>query len=479
MCLHNCEYILNTSQTASPPSIIENAPRHPQDAPSFKLGGVAFGSAPTKKALLFSLWDGIFSNAMLALVETFSVAAAVYLKAPAIAIAMLGSLPLLLSSFGQILLPHIASPEKGRKYYVTKGTAFQSLFLVLLATSGWLPSPIRTWAYVILFALYGFSGNVISGLWIAWMGDLVPSKVRGRHFAWRNRIFSCTQLLCALIAGLIARRYTTENAPWLMFAAVFFSASLFRLMSTQMLSLQNEPKIIDASPEEIPIPEIRRNHPFLLYCLSAALMQGAVALAGPFFNVWYVQDLKFDYFSLSVATSATVLGTIVSLPLWGKLTDSFGNRKIILWTGFMISTVPLPYLLSSLSWHVWILNFYTGFCWSGYNLSNFNYLLLAAGKQHPERKISFAVAMVGLFVFCFSLLGGILATRLPVLFRWQLLSLFLLSSILRFSVFGILFFRYPKYERERSSALELFHQIPGYRAGLGLLRNSFRAFRIK
>ena len=443
------------------------------------LGGLPFENPAHRSALLLSLWDGIFANVMLALVETFGIAAAVFLKAPAIAIALLGSLPLLLSSLGQLLLPLLIDPSAGRKRYVLRGTALQAAFLFLTAMSGFLPQSVRPWAYVLLFALYGFSGNVVSGFWIAWMGDLVPHEVRGRHFAWRNRIFSAAQLLCALTAGVISRRYTTDNARWLLFAMVFLFAGIARAVSTFMLHRQHEPSFAIQEPVRSFREVFRQSRPFLFYSSAAALVQGTVAIAGPFFNVYYISDLHFNYFTLSVATAATVLGTIATLPFWGKIADSFGNRTVIIITVLLITTVPLPYIASSKPWHVWVLNFYTGCCWSGYNLSNFNYLLIAAGKDKTEQHISFAVALTGICVFIFSVTGGFLATRLPVIFRCQLHSLFLLSSLLRFLIFILLIIRYPKYEPAGRSALEIFHQVPGYRVGMGILRNSFRAFRVK
>lgn len=308
------------------------------------------------------------------------------------------------------------------------------------------------------------------------MGDLVPSSVRGRHFAWRNRFFSTTQLCCAIGAGFISRKYTTENAPWSFFAGVFIAAAFFRFISSYMLSRQYEPKITADLPDRA-IATTINDKIFKFYSISAALMLGTVAISGPFFNVWYVRDLKFDYFTLAFASAATILGTIISLPFWGKLADSIGNRKVILWTGFLIATVPIPYIFSNHSWQIWVLNFYTGVCWSGYNLSNFNYLLAAAGKSKPELKISLSVAMTGISVFFFSLAGGFLSTRLPELFGWQLKSLFLLSAILRFAVYGTLFVHFPVIEKENTSSIEIFHQIPGYRVGMGILRNAFRAFR--
>lgn len=442
------------------------------------LGGVPVGRAHERKALIFSLFDGICANGMTALTDTFGVAAAVYLKAPAIAIAILGGLPLLLGSFGQLLLPRIADPAKGRKRYVTRSTAFQSLFLIAVACSGWFPKDCNAWVYVMFFALAGFSGNVSSGLWMAWIGDLVPSAVRGRHFAWRNRIFSITQLVCALTAGIVLRRYSTANAPWALFAAVFLTAAFFRIMSTNFLNRQYERPVLIEKISAVSKSYFRLPKPFVFYCVAAGLMQGAVALAGPFFNVWYIRDLKFDYLTLCWVSAATVLGTIVSLHLWGKLADTIGNRRVILATGFMISTVPLPYLISSHPWQIWILNFYTGICWSGYNLSNFNYLLVAAGKHNIEKKTSFGYAVTGVCVFVFSLIGGLLATRLPHIFGWQLLSLFLLSTVLRFVVFGGFILKFPELEQDISSRpINLIHYVPGFKKAGSVIDDFIKSLR--
>ena len=218
---------MDTTQTVEKSSrtFIENRPASLPEK-ELRLGGVPIGGRENRAGLKYSLWDGIFSNAMLAMVETFSVAAAVFLHAPPLAISILGSLPLFLSSIGQFFIPNLVDPAKGRKFYVLKGTLSQSLFLFLLGFTGWLSPEIRPWIYVMIFCLYGFSGNVISGLWIAWVGDMVPSAVRGRHFAWRNRFFSSTQLVCALGAGLISRKFTTNNSPWI-FLPVFFHCFIF------------------------------------------------------------------------------------------------------------------------------------------------------------------------------------------------------------------------------------------------------------
>lgn len=439
------------------------------------LGGVNVGNSTHRKALLFSLWDGIFANGMVALVDTFAVAAAVYLNAPAIAIALLSSIPLLLSSIGQFFIPYFFNPAKGRKNFVINGCTAQSLSLLLLGCSGWLPAPLKPWAFVIFFAIYGFSGNVISSLWITWMGDLVPGKARGRHFAWRNKIFSIIQLSCALAAGFIVRKYSTATADWILFAVVFFTASIFRWVSAQILHFQYEPPVVNKNRIRFKRSDITQLRPFLLFCCTAGLMQGTAALSGPFFNVWFVRDLHFNFLSLSAAAAATVLGSILSLSLWGRLCDTIGNRRVLYFTGLLISLVPFPYIFFSQPWQICLLNMYSGISWSGYNLSYFNYILIGAST---EKKVILSVAINGVFVFLFSILGGLLSTRLPVFFHWQLSSLFLLSGCLRLVIFLFLYNKFPRFETEHNVSLAILKIVPDFGSGVEFFKNSCKVFRL-
>ena len=177
------------------------------------LGGVDVGSPLIKQALTLSLADGCLCAVMMALADTFGVAAAVKLNAPAMAIALLGSGPLLISSLGQFFLPLFLNPKKTRKHYVVGSVRLQAVFIILAAFTGWLPAPCNATVYVAAFVLYGSSGNLFGGLWISWIRDCVPEPVRGRHFAWRNRFFNVVTLACVLSAGIVSRHLNSKTRP--------------------------------------------------------------------------------------------------------------------------------------------------------------------------------------------------------------------------------------------------------------------------
>jgi len=430
-----------------------------------------------RRSIHYSLWDGIFCTGMVALTETFAVAAAIALKVPVLAIAIMGSMPLFIGSIGQFLFPSIIDSKKGRKFYVVISVFLQGSLLTFCAVSGLFPLPLSTWIFVISFIASACSGNATASLWIAWMGELIPKEIRGRVFAWRNRLHAITHLICVLTVGFIARKHSAGTTPWSFFIVLFIAAGFFRLVSALFLAFQHEPP--PTSLKRSNVLKFNFKKPFILYATATALLQGATAIAGPFFNVWYIRDLGFNYLTLSICTASVILGTVLFLPLWGKISDLKGNYFVMRLCSISLALIPLPYLFFESKYAIWAFNFYSGICWSGFNLANFNYLLEACGEDDKDKKISFVTVLSGVSVFLFGLLGGYLAPRLPIIFDWRVQSLFLLSSVTRIAVVVTLFQMLDKHVAIHSlkSALEIFNSIPGYRSGMGVLRTMLRAFR--
>lgn len=441
------------------------------------LGGIYVGPPVVRRALIYSFWDGVFCNGMVALQETFAIAAAVSLNASAMAIAFMSSLPLLLGALAQFLVPALADPAKGRKHYVLLGVRLQAAFLFVAAFTGFLPPAIAPWVYAGAFVMASVSSNATGLYWVDWMGDLVPGSVRGRHFAWRGMYLAWMYLACALLAGTLARHYTSHNAPWAFFACVFAAASLMRLVSYAFLRRQYEPAARKARAVFSPF-KFRPNRDFLTWCVATSAFGAVSAMSGPFFSVWYLRDLHFDYLTLAIALSSTVLGSIAFLKFWGRLTDNYGTAKVIWISGLLVTVIPLPYVFFSDPRLIWLFNFYSGATWAGYNMANFNHLLAATDKHERSHYIAFATLVGGILGFAFTLLGGFLATRLPPLNGYSLRSLFLLSAVLRLGICAAFYWKFREYQEvlpRRSQ--EVFQEIPGYRVGQGLLRNVFRAFR--
>jgi len=398
-----------------------------------RLGGLDFQSPANRLALVYSFWDGIFANGMVALTETFGTAAAVRLHAPNWLIPLLTALPLLIGAAGQFILPYFTHPEKGRKIYVLLGVRLQALGFFLCGFMGFLPASMAAYAFAALFILGMVFGNSISSYWMVWISDLVPVTLRGRHFAWRSIFFAWANLSCSLIAGVVARNYHTETAPWLLFAGVFAVSGLFRFISSECIRRQGESIQAELRPAQTLWTLHRFRPPVGLtpYAISTALFQGSAALASPFFNVWFLRDLNFSYLSLAISTSCTVLGSILSLRIWGRLADKRSNLWVLRLSALLIIFIPWPYLVLHTPQSIWFVNIFGGICWGGYNLANFNCLLDVAGKERKIQSIAYASVITGISLTVFGLLGGWLADHLPLLFSYSLQSMFLVSGLLR------------------------------------------------
>jgi MFS family permease len=105
-------------------------------------------------------------------------------------------------------------------------------------------------------------------------------------------------------------------------------------------------------------------------------------------------------------------------------------------------------------------------------------MLNATDQRHRSHFIAFASLVIGLIGCAFSLLGGWLATRLPIVHEWRLQSLFLLSAMLRLGIFVLLFGRFREIrEPVPEHPFDIYMELPGFRIGAGLIRTVYKGIR--
>ena len=101
-----------------------------------------------------------------------------------------------------------------------------------------------------------------------------------------------------------------------------------------------------------------------------------------------------------------------------------------------------------------------------------NFIYDAVMPQKRVRCISYFQVMNGTAIFLGASLGGFLATRLPPLQGYALLSLFLLSGICRLFFYFVLFNRFREVRPSREVSIQdLFFSVVGIRPLLGISRD--------
>lgn len=439
-----------------------------------------------RRGLWFSFLDGTIATCMVGMVETNTTPALISLTNSKWIIALLGSLPLCLSALVQLSTPVISSYIHSRKGFVIATVWGQTFFLLMIALSGFYQPWLAPIMLVVFFSIYATSGGMGASVWTSWLADMVPHDVRGRYFGWRNRYMSISQVSVGILSGILMQYFAGPKPAWIAYLALYVIAAGCRFCSGLALWAQYEPPLkFKPAPHDFSYVQFLAKAPtsnFSRYTIFVALVYGTTALSGPFFNVYFINDLHLPYATFAFIVNAQLIGTMLFLPFWGKVADRYGNWFVTRVTSFGIAMLPLPYLVLYSSQWLWLLGFAAGVLWCGFGLSTFNYLLDAVTPPRRVRCAAYMGSTVGFSIFFFGLLGGWLATLLPPLPFWRsgYQTLFAVSALLRFSV-AILFVGLGLAREIRNvtpvNPSEILAEFPGMRVTLDFARNIYRVIR--
>jgi MFS family permease len=187
------------------------------------------------------------------------------------------------------------------------------------------------------------------------------------------------------------------------------------------------------------------------FVIFVSLLTFASSVAGPFFSVYLLKNLnipalKGGYVFYFIITLSASVATILFMPLWGKLSDKYGNLRVMKITGIFIPLVAIFYLLSSffntLTYAIIFIFFieaFSGFIWAGFNLAASNFIYDAVTAQRHALCVAYFNILNGTGAFTGAMLGGIIASFDFVFFGLNsILFIFLLSGILRLAVYFVM-----------------------------------------
>lgn len=401
------------------------------------------------RSLKHSVRDGVWYAIMAGGAESYFSAFALHLKASTAQIGWLASLPPLIGSFLQLLSAWLGKRYPRRRPLFLAGASLQALTFVPLIV---LPLLLPAYAIPLLIACVTFyyaGGHFASPPWTSLMGDLVPPRRRGRFFGARTRYITITMFVSMVAAGGVLHAFDTGNAVLFGFIGVFAVALVARLASVYHLTRMHEPP----KPASAPLPPLAwrsltarvRASPFARFSVFFALMQGATAIASPFFTVYMLRDIGFTYLEYMAITATAVLSQFLSLKTWGRLCDAFGSRAILRVTGAMIPVLPLLWLPTHNFWYLMLVQMLGGMAWSGFSLAANNSLYDLVSPDKRTTYFALHTVAYSAAIFAGALLGGYLGSVLPdrltvfggeIVLSSALLGVFLLSSMMRALVAG-------------------------------------------
>ncbi|NLX56215.1 MAG: MFS transporter [Planctomycetaceae bacterium] len=350
----------------------------------------AAGRAPGRPLVLrrdlrASLADGAGWGAMVGLGETYFPAFALAIGLGELMAGLVASLPLLAGGIMQTVSPLAIRRCGSHKRWVVCCATIQALTflpLVLAACWGRLSGVALLW----IVGIYWAAGLSTGPAWNTWIGTLVPRTLRAGFFASRTRASQGAIFLGFLLGG-IALQWTSANGRVLSaFAGLFAVAGLSRLVSVWMLTRHSEPTPIPAKMRAIPWRQMRRH---MAACSGGQLVvylvvvQAAVQMSGPYFAPFMLEKLHFSYAAYVALISIAYLAKVITLPLWGRLSQRIGAQRLLWIGGIGIMPISAGWILSQNLTYLLLLQVVSGIMWAAYELAFF--LLFFESIAEEER----------------------------------------------------------------------------------------------
>ncbi|MBI4282719.1 MAG: MFS transporter [Chloroflexi bacterium] len=318
------------------------------------------------------------------------------------------------------------------------------LALCLLDTLTWLP------ILFVMLLLNRVNASLLIGLWIlnlvpgillgpvrtTWMVSLTHADNRGKYLGLRLSINTASYIVSFYAMGYLLQRFSDGRAL-IGFAVVFAVALVATLLSFFVYTRISEPPHVEQEDESFRFIDFLRETQtrnlgrFVLY---TSLFTFTVFLAAPFFAVYMLNELRFDYMTFAVISSSELIARTLTMPIWGHCVNRFGNLRLVRIASLLIPLVPLLWLVSSNLVYLVLVQVFSGVVWAGFDLCTPNFIFQTVS---PKKRLKYIVFHKALSMAAMSL-GGLTAVLLlshvNPLFGSPVLAMFLLSGVLRFVV---------------------------------------------
>ncbi len=388
---------------------------------------------PIRRSLALSWKEGIASEVMVWVIDYYLTAYGLFLGASPQQIGWLVAIPFILSSFSQFFVSRLLRLYGSRRRFLCRAALLQAAVLMPAALLAILPVPHRVPLLIAFTIVYRITQGLTETAWFSLMSDYLPAHERPGYFGARSRIAGSAGVASLIFGGLLLFALPEQGRAYGFFL-LFLVTALARFISAVLLSRMTDIPLEHKPEHHFTFWMFIRRHResnFVKYVFYSAATIFSVQLAGPYFSVHLLKDLKVDYLTFMLIHFAAVIVRLISVPRWGRHADLAGNARILKLTTVLFPLIPLLWVFSSHVSYLMLLQMLAGFVWAGYSLCATNFIYDAVSSAKRVRCLGYWTMMCGIGNALGAFLGGILAERLPPLAGYPILMLFLLSAAVR------------------------------------------------
>ncbi|ABR30735.1 MFS transporter [Thermosipho melanesiensis] len=291
-----------------------------------------------KKGEKFLILEGIFSNFYFILTQgVVFTAIALYFNFNEVLLGMTAAFPMIFQLL-QIITPSIIEKFKYRKKLLAFFNSFKLLWIIIIfAILFEKKSPI------ILITTFAFSQaftSLAGNTWSSLVSDIIPPEKRGKYFGIRSVLISFSTLLIFYLFSYII---DTVPTPYNFIYVIGITLVGVLLALLSLIPVQDPPvKTLGTISE---IKEVIKEKNFLKLSFANLYWNFILLLTAPFFSYHQLKNLKISMTYISYATIAMTLISMLFYFVWGKLSDKYGNKTVMIMGLSFVSISPIIWIL--------------------------------------------------------------------------------------------------------------------------------------
>jgi len=372
-----------------------------------------------RRGLSASTWEGAFAQVFITLTGgVFLIDFARHSGADEATLGVLAAIPFLAQVI-QVVTGAVYERAGPTRASITAWTLLLArvAWVVPVALAlGWGDRDVRLPAYLAVVLVSALLATAGAHGWTVWMGELVPPRLRGRYFGFRQAVGAGVALAAAwggghLLDGLEARREGTG------FAAVYVIAAGAGVLAFLAMLRQHHPTTPAPAvhpPFAVLWREVWVNREHRRMFRFFFVWNMALGVSVPFWADYMRRELHMNAWEIGLqSTIGGVVGLFLA-PAWGRVVDRVGARPVLIANAAGIAGIPFLWLACGpdRTWPVWIDSFVVGVLWTGFNLTAFNVPLSMARARGGAVFLGVFSAVTGLAMGLSSIAAGFVARAL-------------------------------------------------------------------
>lgn len=381
-----------------------------------------------------------------------------------------------------------ARSVRSYKRFVFPGGLLWRLFYVpfiILPVVAFSPYFVLTLMIVCITLAYA-AVQIVNPVYNDWLAEMVPNNSRGWFFSRRNGIAAAAGAVSGLFGGILLDAFARggeETTGYVVLFSLGIGCAAASFVAFMQMRDRERKTVVKLSLREslsaFKKPMVHKNFRKLL--LFFVVFIAGQSIAGNFFGAYALEVLKLDFTIIQLAGFMQAMTNVLSVRMWGYLSDKYGNKPILAICGAGISLTPFMWMScqpNAPTYNMILLvvgHAFGGIFWAGVGVTQFTLLLASAPEEERGNFIGVGLATQAIIGALAPMLGALILTE----FRHALTADNAYKAMFGITVgirFAALFFLAPVREHGAFSirgALKNISQFSpsGYRALKSLSRN--------